>query len=456
MQKRYLTYLIYALVFITGIFLISWPMFYNRYPLVYSDTGTYLRNSILLEQAPDRPIGYGFFIRLLSWQAMTRNVIIGQAIIIWLVTYRVCRLHLNKPLLVHFLILCVLAVASSLPWYASQLMPDIFSGAVVLTVYLLFFDTKSWKGVLAYGILLSLICSTHYSYLLLSGFSIGALAILKLRYMFTSQKKWLYKTALSFAFVFVSAFCIMMCNYNQTGRFKLNFASNVFLTAKFTDGDILNTYLRDNCGKKNIPFCSLKDSLTNPMAFIWSSELPFQKEFRSDWVKVNDKCAVIVSDVFTTPKYLKLFIAEAWHSTLRQLGENKIGSGLLQYYKFGTPGDIISEHFESEFPQFLGARQNHENFEDLRVSRYIDYIVLFSMIITIGGLLFRPIRKKAGYLLFICLAGVVFNAFITASMANVYDRLQARITWIVEFSALIVLILVAVHFYDRRKAVRNR
>jgi hypothetical protein len=39
---------------------------YNGYPLVYSDTSTYLASGFELQTPVDRPITYGLFIRLTS------------------------------------------------------------------------------------------------------------------------------------------------------------------------------------------------------------------------------------------------------------------------------------------------------------------------------------------------------------------------------------------------------
>ena len=46
-----------ALYLLGSACLISALAFYNRYPLVYSDTGTYIREAFLLEPPADRPIG---------------------------------------------------------------------------------------------------------------------------------------------------------------------------------------------------------------------------------------------------------------------------------------------------------------------------------------------------------------------------------------------------------------
>jgi hypothetical protein len=47
--------------------LLSWPAFYNAYPLVFSDTGTYLAQAMERFLGWDRPVFYSFFLLPLHW-----------------------------------------------------------------------------------------------------------------------------------------------------------------------------------------------------------------------------------------------------------------------------------------------------------------------------------------------------------------------------------------------------
>jgi hypothetical protein len=52
--------------FIATTCLLLFDALYNGYPLIYSDTGTYLSSGFLLETPFDRPITYGIFMRISS------------------------------------------------------------------------------------------------------------------------------------------------------------------------------------------------------------------------------------------------------------------------------------------------------------------------------------------------------------------------------------------------------
>ena len=62
---------------LTGL-IIVYPAFMNMYPLVYSDTGTYILSSRELVAPVDRPLMYGLLIRLFSWQVSLWPVVIFQ------------------------------------------------------------------------------------------------------------------------------------------------------------------------------------------------------------------------------------------------------------------------------------------------------------------------------------------------------------------------------------------
>ena len=437
---KYATLIGFALL---GTLLIIWPAIYNGYPLVYSDTETYLRSSVQLIPPVDRPIGYGLFIRIMSWQATTWTVVIGQGLIAYWVTFRVVKLFFKHPRLPHFIILLFLSAISSLPWYAGQVMPDFFAGIVVLTIFLFYYDTKTWKNRIIYGFLIAFFAIFHYSFILIFFLTASFLLIVRIRKAFKTDRGILYRYIALMAIFGTSILFVMLYNYADRGKFKFSFSSNVFLVAKFCDGNILNTYLQDNCGKKDIPFCDYKDTvMDSPMGFLWYSEWPFQKQqMHQDWEKINERCGVIVHDVLTIPKYRNMYIKEAFRATMAQLLENRIGSGLRDYGDIhGVPGNEISSNFEGDLQQYLTAKQNQTGMEDLSINIHNQRTLLISTLIILAGLSYRPVRQKIRDLLLVCLAGVVFNAFVTAALANVYDRLQARITWLLIFGALMVIL----------------
>ena len=65
--------------------MLIWPAVMNGYPLVFSDTGTYLSQAIHLYLGWDRPAFYSLFMMALHLTLTTWPVILAQAIFVILV-----------------------------------------------------------------------------------------------------------------------------------------------------------------------------------------------------------------------------------------------------------------------------------------------------------------------------------------------------------------------------------
>src|SRR5438105_2339930 len=71
-----------AVVTALGVLLIMVPALVNGFPLVFSDTGTYLRSAFEGVVPADRPYWYGGFIRLASFNgAWIMGVVVTQALL---------------------------------------------------------------------------------------------------------------------------------------------------------------------------------------------------------------------------------------------------------------------------------------------------------------------------------------------------------------------------------------
>src|SRR3954466_6368133 len=123
---------------IAGLVLV-WPAFWNGYPLVFADSGTYLGQALLGRASWDRPLFYSLFLHATHWRLSLWPTIFAQGLLVAHVLYlslRAVRLPGAMPLLVAA---CCLAVLTRLPFFAGQIMPDFFTGIVVLTLWLLGF-----------------------------------------------------------------------------------------------------------------------------------------------------------------------------------------------------------------------------------------------------------------------------------------------------------------------------
>ena len=130
-----------TLYILAGCLFMMFPAFVNGYPLIYSDTSTYIHSAFEFLPPKDRPITYGLFIRLTSLNGLTMwTVIFAQTSILSGLLYCLTKKSMGSdqqnPGLRFALIILVSSLAGA-AWTTSYLLPDIFTPIMVLAALLL-------------------------------------------------------------------------------------------------------------------------------------------------------------------------------------------------------------------------------------------------------------------------------------------------------------------------------
>ncbi|HAV25679.1 MAG TPA: hypothetical protein DCX01_05840, partial [Bacteroidetes bacterium] len=167
--------------YILGALLLCIPAFYNGYPLVYSDTGTYIRSGMEMYVPSDRPIVYGLFIRFFSLGYSLWFTVITQCIALSFVLHKLIK-H-TVPSISYAGILSIIAMLTaftSVAWYSSQIMPDIFTFCSVACIILLASGKlKITPGKILLLVIILFSFSVHFTNILLSIVMLCVFAILK-------------------------------------------------------------------------------------------------------------------------------------------------------------------------------------------------------------------------------------------------------------------------------------
>ena len=125
---------------LTGALLLIWAAFFNGYPLLFSDSGGFLHQTLGPLMLWDKPYVYGPFLHAFHWRISLWGPVVAQGLILshllWL-TQRVVRGDATP--LWHFGLCAFAALATAAPFSAALLMPDIFAPIVVLGLFLLGF-----------------------------------------------------------------------------------------------------------------------------------------------------------------------------------------------------------------------------------------------------------------------------------------------------------------------------
>lgn len=439
------------LFYLLAAFTLLIPAFYNGYPLVYSDTGSYIASGMDLVIPEHRTIMYGLFIRFFSFNFSFWLVVFAQSLIVFYVLWHIT-IVINKTISKRlFLIgLALLSWFTGLGWYTSQIMPDIFTVTAIGTLLLLALkkDYKIYQKVI-FSLLLVFSINAHFSNYLISILTVLGLFVIT-RTKFIPKAKKELSFLLPTVIVTLSILMGSLINYAVGSTFKINQGSHVFLMGKMLDSGVLKSFLDDECKNDNYVLCHCKDSLpVTSRELLWNPNSPLYQN--GGWTGSEKPFNDILFDIFTSPKHLALFTYNAILSSVTQLFQNDVGSGLVSnWYKDPTspPYAQIAKHFPFELNQYKQSRQNGNLWDQGLDFTFINYINNMFLVISLGLLFYiftsktkrKSIDIHAQLIIVTFLLGILLNAIIVGSLANVYDRLQSRISCMLIFCMLLLLL----------------
>jgi hypothetical protein len=400
------------LLIIVGGIVLCFIGFYNNYPLVNSDTGTYIRSGFLEEVPTDRPILYGLFIRHVSLADSLYLVIFMQGFLLSLLIYYYFKYMLNGnntgiPFITY---LFIITFFTGISYIVSQIMPHIFTSISMLCFGLLIMvrDLKTRDLIIITFIALISI-GTHNSHYLTFA---GILFILTMLYLFKAiRKKMVFLSVRRLIFVwglliFANLF-VATLHYSFGSEFKASRGGHVFFVFRLFEIGILNDYLDECCGEKGYKICEYKDHI--PSDFLWDHENSTLYK-TGGWEGNKEEYKAIILDVMTTPKYAKIFIMRGIEGAFKQFFSfdqgpfSRLGSD-------SSPFGIIKWFFPEQVKEYLASRQNANNL-DLKFINTSQLILFALSLLTVIVLLLVRIpfywKFFTGYIL-ICL---VMNASV--------------------------------------------
>ncbi len=431
-----------VLLILFGAIIVCFIAFLNKFPLVYSDTGTYIASGFNYFVPYDRPIFYGLFVRHVSLWTSLWLVIFAQGLIVSYVvfiTFTMFYAGTRRNFLFLFS-LVFLTLFTGLSHNVSILIPDIFSPVAILCFINLLFNNKLSKvqRVILFCIFIFSLL-VHFSNLMV----MVVLSILILFYMLYKKLK---KQTVSIkrnrmigaSVAILSVFIIApSVNYAFCKQFVLSRGSHVFMINHLLETGILEEYLNDECGKKNYKLCQYKDQLG--WDFIWRDDSPLVK--MGGWDATKDDYNKIIFDIITTPKYAK------------DVALQSIEYSLIQYFNFdifdytpmvdkSAPLTQVSHCFPEYIRAYDSSRQSGNHFSFSATSEIQRILVLISLAflicIVFTSALFSRVDTRLKWLVIIILVCSYLNALICSTFSGVDTRFQDRIIWLIPFAAILV------------------
>jgi hypothetical protein len=435
------------LVLICGIIL-CFMGFYNNFPFVFSDCGTYIGSGFSLKVPIDRPIFYGLFIRHVSLLTSLWLVILVQGLIVSLILFYFFKyLSGTSRFRIYYIAFIIfITFFTSASFHVSQLIPDIFTSVTILSLGLLLLarDMKT-RDLIITIIFLIVSIAVHNSHFLITTILLFIFTLSFLIQKFRKKLSDFYFSGkrLILTWVIVLFTFLMVCSVNLSlgGGFALSRAGQVFLLARIYDMGILKPYLDDNCGKYHFMICEYKDKL--PYSILWDyNNSPLYKNGGWETPQKQEEYSAIVRDILTTPKYGHLFLVKATEAAFTQFFSFSLAEPIPQ--REDSPVyTAISVHY----PASLWAmKYSHQWNDSLDFTFIFPFINEFQNFITGISLLFYmicfvyPLKfKRFNKVMLFIVAGTFINALICGALAGLSERYQCRVVWLLPLPLFLVL-----------------
>jgi hypothetical protein len=400
--------------------------FYNKFPLVFPDTGTYIYSGFEYFIPIDRPIFYGLFIRHTSLNETLWLTILIQSIITSYLIYLVFQLnafnveHRNTSYLVF--IVCA-TFFSSLSYFVSYLIPDIFTSITFISLILLINQEQlSTKNKILVYMIYFITFSFHSSnYIIFPLILIVYTTLIVLR-----KKKVILKNLYYIIIVTIlSISSISVFNYLVGGNFKISNGGHVFIISRLSDWGILQDYLNKNCDTKNYAICKYKDEI--PWDMIWDEKSPLYKT--GGWDKNKDEYSKIIFDVFTDFNYVKKVSIRSLEATFRLFFNFEMEELSVQSYN-SSPYNAINRYFNFYSKEYLESKQNTNL---LKIDNFNIFSFLFLIFVVVFYIKNFNINKSNNIneLILLILIFLLINAFVCGTFSGTMARYQSRVHWLI-------------------------
>jgi hypothetical protein len=431
-----------------GALFLMWPAFFNRYPLLYPDSMTYLANgspvarALFLHQLSDyygmRSFIYSLGILPFHWNATLWPIVALQAMLTACVIWFVVRSILPQRTVFWYLsLLMLLSLLTSVSWFASLIMPDILGPLLYLCIYLLVFarDTLSRPERVAIAAIACWAVPSHATHLMLgAGICLllaGLWAIFRKGFM-SGRLKALGEVA---AIVLLAAIAQLALNSYLYGKPSLNGERPPFLTARLIADGPGRWYLEQHCSETKFAGCGhLREFRADSDQFLWADDGVWRtSSIETREQMLQEEIPFALAAFRTYPRaQLSISSANFW----QQLNSFEIGF---------DPNDWMVLQFDETFPagkaQFLQSRQagNDLPFDFLSMIQNWAVVVSLVLIVIFGILLWRRWTFRLVGLSLVIISAVLANALVTGVLSTVEDRYQSRVVWLVPFLAVTLI-----------------
>lgn len=424
--------------------MLSGAALYNGFPLVWYDTADHIDDAITGHINWARTIVYSLFLRVFHHGVSLWPPVFVQAAIAAYMLRVTFRVVVGPGRNVAYLaVVSLLSVLSSLPWFAGQLMPDVFAGLAVLGMFLLGFalDRLSRGERIAVLAFTTLSIAVHLSHLPIALGLLAAVPVVGFLSGAGRSIRWRSLATVGGA-VALAVGAAVSTNIVYRDRPAISPNGQIFVLARLVADGPATSYLREHCGKEHFALCSELGRLPmDATSFLWRRSGPLER------LGIDTLRAEAGPIVAGTIRSYPLWTLElAARNTITQLRRFDTGWEYGPYVeRAGAAGAIVPRvlrrYFSASFERYRRGRQNMGTLPLDAMLWPHRLAVLVSLLVTIVVLARRGRRDPmmAALILWVG-ASVLIAAVVTGVISGPTDRYGSRMVWPIVFAALMGII----------------
>ncbi len=399
------------------------PAIWNGFPFVFADTGGYLMRPFLGTLELGRSALYGAFLaaglRLDFWPC----VIVQALLSAWIVSLVLRTQGLTRPATA-LAVIVAMCVGTSLPWYAGQLMPDVFMPLAVLAAYLIAFASQQlrrWE-IAALAVTIAFAIAVHMAILAVMLVLFVLFAVLQ----FAGRKEPSLRPRLSLPAAAIAAgvALALFSNYVIAGAATFTPGGVNFLFARILQDGLVETYLDRNCPSPGLTLCSYRgDKLPDENdEWLWDGDSPLRA--LGGWRGFAPQAErIILGSIEQQPL---ANIRAAAIDSYGQLTSVATGDGFDDTENWHTEW-AIRTYAPAAAPPFLADRQQHNAIDFDPINRlHIPLALGATLLLPFLVLLCWRRNPRAAALGLTVFVALVANAAVCGTFSGINDRYQSR------------------------------
>lgn len=417
--------------------------FYNEFPLLTGDSAVYIESAFSLKAMAERPVFYGIFLRTTTLGLSLWGAIIAQNLLLsWLLIKLIRAFVPGLNRVGVFFIVLILVMTTGVAWESNKIMPDIFASIQILAMLLFLIESKKITRWLL-SVLIIWSAAMHNSH-----FIIGLLIVSILWLITFIKRDAVVKIRLVWLTVIlmIAPILVVFSNLWSGNGAVLGKATPVFLVGKLCENGMLKVILDENCEKENWKLCAYRNELPHTAwQFVWDPESPVMKE--GGWKPMESELNDILQKSVSRADYMGWLVLKIVQTTGIQLAQVSSGDALFRYEETDNIVTAIHKYFPSEVNPSLWTRQRILELDFKQYNQW--YLRSFGLLFMLFILNWKQILNQKNFIhwsIFI-LSGILVNAIVTANLANISSRLQARVFYLIPLIMIIALTKVYLSKY---------